>query len=286
MDSLDDARPGFLEEKGEVSSPVRERNRYVLSLIPYEQTTTWVHGTAGAPEAIVEASGHMELFDETLHVDASRRGVLTLRPDVPDLAAVTAHARSVRRDHPDALWGFIGGEHSITPAILEGLLEPGEDVGVVWIDAHADLRETYCGRADNHACAGRNTMRLAPIVQVGVRTLAELEFELLRRSDRVRVFPRWDASARAALRDLPRRVYLSVDFDGFAPGVIRAVGTPEPGGLDWDDGLSILEAVFADHEVFAFDAVELCPNPADPASTFTAARFVHKILAFDAAARG
>jgi agmatinase len=270
----------FLEDKLNPSPPVAGPPRYVISCIPYEETTTYGRGTARAPEAIIDASGHIEVFDETLEIDASTHGIVTLRPDISDLASVTAHARCVRDEHPDALLGFLGGEHSVTPAIIEGVAREG--MGIVWIDAHADLRESFHGRRDNHACAGFNSLPFGPIVQIGVRTLAEEEFRLLRSSDRVRLFQRWTDEARGAILSLPDDVYLSFDIDGFAPEVVRAVGTPEPGGLYWDDVMEILGVLFEHKNVFAFDTVELCPLETDVASSFIAAKLVYKIISYHA----
>lgn len=272
--------PGFLEDKLDPGSPTAAPNRFVLSLIPYEETTTYRKGTARAPEAIVDASGHVELFDETLEIDASTHGVLTLRPDITDLASITAHARAVRSEHRGALLGFVGGEHSVTPAIIAGVAR--DDMGIVWIDAHADLRREFYGRRDNHACAGFNSMGFGPIVQIGVRTLAEEEHQLLGETDRVRAFRDWSEWARDAIIALPDDVYLSLDMDGFAPEVVRAVGTPEPGGLYWDEVLEILDVLFASKNVFAFDVVELCPVEADVASDFIAAKVIYKIMSYHA----
>lgn len=273
-------KSGFLEDKLEPGAPVAEPNRFVLSLLPYEETTTYGKGTANAPEAIVDASGHVELFDETMKIDASRQGILTLRPEITDLASITRHARDVREKYPEALPGFLGGEHSLTPAVIEGVAEEG--MGIVWLDAHADLRKSFYGRPDNHACAGYNSLRFGPMVQIGVRALAEEEWALIQENDAVQTFMHWGEEARAALSALPERVYLSVDFDGFAPEVMRAVGTPEPGGLYWADMMEILDTVFASKQVIAFDAVELCPVESDVASSFIAARLVYKIMTLHA----
>ena len=233
-----------------------------------------------APEAIVEASSHVELFDEVLEVDASRAGILTARPAITDLASITRAAQALRAQHPQSFLGFIGGEHSITPALVEAFKRP--DMGIVWIDAHADLRTEFHGRADNHACAGRNSLEYGPIVQVGIRTLAEEEWAFLKSSDRVKAHRHWTAEAREDILALPEEIYLTVDFDGFSPEVIRAVGTPEPGGLYWEQVMEILETVFRYKKVVAFDAVELCPTEYDPASSFTAARLVYKVLNYHA----
>ena len=277
---MSDERPGFLEDKDDPGDIVLADNRYVLGLIPYEETTTYGKGVGMAPEAIVEASSHVELFDEVLEVDASRAGILTARPTITDLASITRAAQELRAAHPQSFLGFIGGEHSITPALVEAFKRP--DMGIVWIDAHADLRTEFHGRADNHACAGRNSLEYGPIVQVGIRTLAEEEWSFLKSSDRVKAHRHWTAEAREDIMQLPDEVYLTVDFDGFSPEVIRAVGTPEPGGLYWEQVMEILETVFRYKKVVAFDAVELCPTEYDPASSFTAARLVYKVLNYHA----
>jgi len=230
--------------------------------------------------AIVDASGHIEVFDETLEIDASTHGVLTERPDITDLESITAHARRMHGDHPDALLGFVGGEHSVTPAIIEGVAR--ENMGIVWIDAHADLRREFYGRPDNHACAGFNSLPFGPIVQIGVRTLAEEEHLLLKESDRVQAFQHWELGARDAILALPDDIYLSLDMDGFAPEVVRAVGTPEPGGLYWDEVMDILSVLFEHKNVFAFDTVELCPVATDVASEFIAAKVIYKIMSYHA----
>jgi len=272
---------GFLEDKVDPFDPAQDENAFVLSLLPYEETTTYRKGVAHAPEAIVDASGHLELFDETMKFDPSGNGILTVRPGITDLSSVTQHVRDIRKQYPSAFHGFIGGEHALTPAIVEAFADDGE-LGIVWIDAHADLRESFHGRTDNHACAGRNSLPFGPIVQIGVRTLAEEEWDLIQGSDRVSTFMRWGQEAREAIEKLPERVYLTVDFDGFAPEVIRAVGTPEPGGLYWDDVMEVLATVFSAREVVGFDAVELCPNPSDHTSDFIAARLVYKVLTYHA----
>lgn len=269
-----------MEDKFDAEAVSREENGFILSLIPYEETTTYKKGTIHGPEAIVDASGHIELLDETLHIDASVFGIQTLRPEISDLESVTAHAARLAVAHDRALLGFLGGEHSITPAIIAGL--DRRDIGIVWLDAHADLRSEFHGRADNHACAGFNSAPHGPIVQVGVRSLAEEEVVYLEETDRVQCFRYWNQTTKDAIRALPETIYLSIDLDGLSPELMRAVGTPEPGGLDWQEVLDILDFVFGHKSVTAFDVVELCPNEVDVVSSFTAARLVYKVMAYHA----
>jgi len=271
---------GFLEDKLDATSISRETNQFLLSLLPYEETTTYKKGTRHGPEAIIDASGHIELLDETMRIDASRHGIKTLRPNITDLASITSHVSELAGAHDRALLGFLGGEHSITPAIIKGLER--EDIGIVWIDAHADLRQSYCGREDNHACAGYNSAPFGHIVQVGIRSLAQEEVDFLDGTDRVRCYRHWDGHVKDAIKDLPRTVYMSFDLDGFSPTLMRAVGTPEPGGLSWEGAMEILDFVFSEKDVCAFDVVELCPNVDDVVSSFTAARLVYKIMAYHA----
>ena len=267
---------GFLDDEIDGVFVSKDINRYVVSLVPYEKTTTFKKGTKNAPRAIVDASPQMELLDETLHVNASSHGILTLSPRITDLASVTAHAASVAREHADALFAFLGGEHSITPAILEGLAR--KNMGIVWIDAHPDLRKEYRGSPDNHACAGYRSAAWGPIVQIGIRSLSEEQVEYLGRSDRVKCFRSWGEAVKDAVRGLPKSVYLSIDMDGFSPTLVRAVGTPEPGGLEWEEVMGILDFVFKEKDVVAYDVVELCPQADDVVSSFTAARLVYKVM--------
>ncbi len=272
--------PGFLEFKLGPDFPTPEEAAYYLGLIPYEETTTYRQGTRFAPEAVCDASGHMDMYDMDLGIDASKYGIKTIRPDITDLGSVKRFAADLRSKHPGAFLGFIGGEHSITPALIEGCCR-GE-FGVVWIDAHADLRASFRGREDNHACAGFKTVPFGPMVQIGVRTLDEEEARFLKKTDRIRCFTGWTDEARRAVSDLPKDVYLTVDADGFAPEVVRAVGTPEPGGLYWDEVVNIVDTLFKEKNVIAFDTVELCPAEHDIASTFTITKLVYKIISYHA----
>ena len=282
---MSDSGQGFLEDKLDVASVEQDTNQFVVSLIPYEESTTYIRGTANAPRSIIEASSHIELLDETLRVNAARHGITTVTPEITDLGSITAHVSELASAHPDAVLGFLGGEHSVTPAILAGLLAgrlPAAEFGIVWIDAHADLRRSFHGREDNHACAGLNSVEFGRIVQIGVRSLAEEEASYLDSSDRVKCFRDWNDQVKDAIRGLPKRVYLSIDMDGFSPTLIRAVGTPEPGGLSWEEVMDILDFVIGEKDMFAYDVVELCPHPDDVVSSYSAARLVYKIMAYHA----
>jgi agmatinase len=160
------------------------------------------------------------------------------------------------------------------------------EIGIVWLDAHADLREEYLGNPRSHACAARNSVKYGNIVEIGVRSVSSGEAEYLAGNGRVKVFESWDEETARAIDDLPGRVYLSLDFDAIDPSLIRAVGTPEPGGLIWPDLLGIYDHIFASKTVVGMDAVELCPDESDTASSFSAAKAVYEALTRVVAAKG
>ena len=150
------------------------------------------------------------------------------------------------------------------------------------VDDRLTAAAISCGNTENHACAGYHTQKIAPIVQVGIRSLAPEEIAFLADSERVAMFREWCDEAKSAIRSLPETVYISVDLDGLNPMLMRAVGTPEPGGLLWEEALDLLEFVFREKRVCAFDVVELCPSEDDVVSSYTAARLVYKIMTFHA----
>jgi agmatinase len=258
-------------------------DRVLVVPVPIELSTSYGTGTARAPEAIVSASLQIELYNAGMDIDLEGSGIATVGDAIAsrdDLAAFIDRER-------DALLSvfscFVGGEHAITPWILEHL-DLGE-IGIVWVDAHADLRASYQGDAESHACAARNALAFGPIVQIGVRSYSSQERVFLSGTDEVRSFKRLDADARSAVRALPERVYLSIDYDGVDPSLIRAVGTPEPDGLHWGELMELLTFVFSCKTVVAMDAVELCPAPNDEPSNFIAAKVIYEAVSRHLAGR-
>ncbi len=252
------------------------RGRIYVVPVPLEWSTSYRSGTAHAPEAIIAASNQIELYNAPLDLDLEHAGIVTLRPDVAGKDDLVSFVCSHRETLLDSFACFIGGEHSITPWILEGLA--CHEIGLVWLDAHADLRESYLGERESHACAARNALRFGPIVEVGVRSYSREEHEFLSQSEQVKVFGTWSSGAREAIVNLPDRIYLSLDFDCMDPSILRAVGTPEPGGLTWRELMDLLNFLFQEKTVMAMDAVELCPVPCDETSDFVAAKMIYEAL--------
>lgn len=256
----------------EVSSTGKDR-AYVIP-VPVEWSATYGKGTGRAPRAILSASLQVEVYNAALDVDLEGAGIVTLHERLERKEEVIAFVRDHRDIFAHALPCFVGGEHSITPWILEGLgLGP---LGIVWLDAHADMRGSYLGERESHACAARNALPFGQLVQIGVRSFSREERDFMRGCGGARQFAIWCDEARRAIRQLPESVYLSIDYDAVDPSILRAVGTPEPDGLLWDELMDILSFVFERKRVVAMDAVELCPSDHDEASNFIAAKIIHE----------
>jgi len=269
-----------------------ENSRAVIFPIPLERTTTYEHGTRNGPTAIIAASRNMETWDEELGVETfSEIGIATL----PAIDTAEGTLEKVLADIYTtelALLGdgkfpiALGGEHSLTPPLVAAAAKKFPDLSVLQIDAHADLREAYQGNPASHASAMRRVVETCPVVQVAIRSLSIEESEAIPRL-RTKIYWARDI-ARAPLEtwiprvvaDLSAHVYLTVDLDGFDPSYMPATGTPEPGGLDWYQVMSLIRAVAKDKTIVAADVVELLPQHGDHASDFLAAKLVYKILGY------
>lgn len=266
-----------------------EDSRGVILPIPLDRTTSYVPGTRNGPREILLASAQMELWDDELGAEPLACGVHTLAE--LDLPVATMREAMVEIER-QATFVFdagkflvaLGGEHSITPALVRAAVKTRPGLSVLQIDAHADLREHYQGSPDSHACAMRRTLEHAPCTQVAIRSLSEPEARALP-SLSTRIFhdwnmrqdPDWIARVVDSLGD---SVYVTIDCDGLDPAIMPAVGTPEPGGLSWHELLALLRATAASRTVVGCDVVELCPIPGMVAPNFLCAKLVHKLLGY------
>ncbi|MHC4164262.1 MAG: agmatinase [Planctomycetota bacterium] len=275
-----------------------EKARVVLVPVPYERTTTYNRGTAAGPAALLEASLQVELFDEETRTEPLQAGLAVLEPvqtdAMPDVLAGRLAEISAPHLQAGRIVGCLGGEHSLSLGPIRAAAGQYPGLGVLQIDAHPDLRDTYEGTRYGHGCVMRRVLEssaVARLVQVGLRAVSEEDDEVLRTEPRVRPFYAKDLSGRArrwideVVAACPEKVYVSFDLDGLDPSVVPGTGTPEPGGLGWWEALALLRAVIEEREVVAFDIVELLPTPASTVSEFAAAKLLFKILAYLAARR-
>jgi agmatinase len=289
------ARPNFLnlaEDSAALSTA-----RYALQPVPYDRTVTFKKGTAHGPQAILEASTQVELWDEETGIEAWKEGIHTADPVTtaapPDALAGLLEPRwRELLDGGRRVVGGLGGEHSVTLGPVRAVAAAFPDVAVLHVDAHADVREAFGGTEYGHGCIFRKIAEVAPVVQVGIRSASPGEAEWLRRQRRVVTFwdhvlkadPRgragWTEKVLDALGPAGRPVFVSIDVDGLEPGIMPGTGTPEPGGLSWTDVTGLLRAAARRFTVVAFDVVEVLPEKGRILSEYVAARLVYKTISY------
>jgi agmatinase len=266
------------------------RARVVIIPAPFDQTTSYIPGTRFGPKAILEASRQVEFYDEELDREPFEIGVATLAEIEVEPADIEAGLRRLEQTAGEvAAQGKIpftlGGEHSLTLAPVGALLGRYPGLSVLQLDAHLDLRDTYQGTKLSHASVMRRIRDLGvSTVAVGIRAVSREEADYVH-AQKVPVHLAREIRARgldveAVLADLGNPVYVSVDLDAFDPAYVPGVGTPEPGGLTWDEGLRLLRAVCERRQVVGCDIVELCPIPGQPGSDFFAAKLANKMIGY------
>jgi agmatinase len=266
-----------------------EHARVVIFPIPLDRTTSYVPGTRNGPHEILVASSHMELWDEETQTDVHSIGIFTLPEMEFPFASMDEVVREIRRVTAELLnhdkFPFIlGGEHSITPAVVGAMAAKYPGLTVLQIDAHADLRESFMGTPHNHACAMRRTLEFARTIQVGIRSLSPEEAAAAPTLP-TEIFYDFNMRANADWVDrivdsLSEQVYITIDVDGLDPAIMPATGTPEPGGLSWYETLAVLRRVIERRTVVGCDVVELSPMPGHVAPNFLCAKLIYKILSY------
>ena len=267
--------------------------RVVVVPVPYDSTTSYRGGAREGPRAIIEASRHLEDYDIELGREIYRVGIHTLpeiEPHVGGPEDMTERIRAVARPFVEQgkLLAVLGGEHSVSVGVVRALREAHSDLSVLYLDAHADLRDEYMGSGFSHACTARRIWEMCPVVEVGVRSMSQEEADFIReeggRSLRVNLHGEGDRAASwdvgQALDGLSDRVYVSIDLDVFDPALMAAVGTPEPGGPSWEAVLGLLRAVCRERTIVGFDVVELCPAAGPPSCAFVAAKLAYKLMGY------
>ncbi len=261
----------------------------VILPCPVDRTTSYVGGTRNGPHEILQASSHMELWDEEVGADVHGVGIFTLpEMELPfgEMAAVVDEIERVAYEiiGRDKFLVTIGGEHSITPPLVSAAARKYPNLSVLQIDAHADMRDAYMGTPHNHACAMRRALQFATVTQVGIRSLSTEEAEALPKL-KSRVF--YDATMRqdpkwidAVVDSLSEHVYLTIDVDGMDPAIMPATGTPEPGGLSWAEITRLLRATAERKKIVSADIVELSPIPGIVAPNFLCAKLLYKLLTY------
>ena len=261
----------------------------VVLPISYECSTTYVKGTAHGPEAIIQASQNLELYDEELGLEPYRVGIATVDPLAFRFQSPEEDLGHIRRACSGLLEKgkfvvALGGEHTVTIGLVAAHLEKYPALQVLQLDAHADLRQQYLGSKYNHACTMARINELCPSLGVGIRSLSVEEAEAIQKDSR-RVFfahqMRSDPCWQERIIDrLGEPVYVTLDLDFFDPAIMPSVGTPEPGGFLWYETLSFLKILAGARTVVGIDIVELCPQLGRVDPDFLAAKLAYKIIGY------
>lgn len=277
-----------LETFGGIATQYADKDtaRIWLQSIPYDGTSTWGKGADKGFAAFMDAAANMELYDIETDTEVYTQGIHLL----PSLSGFTSPEDMFAQVYQNTqtliqqgkFLTFFGGEHSISIGLIKAFYEHFQDLTILQIDAHADLRPDYLGTPYNHACAMYDASQHAHLVQVGIRSMEKAESVHMERSKTWFAQDMYGHQAwmQESIDTMTDKVYITFDLDAFDPGVLPGTGTPEPGGLDWYTTLRYLRQVFAQKEVVGFDIVELAPIEGHSASEFAAAKLYYKMLTY------
>ena len=264
--------------------------RVLIWPISYEGTVSYGGGTGQGAAAIIDASRNMELYDEETDAEVYKLGIHTLdeSPSIepPERMMNSLYDRAKELVSSSKFVTMIGGEHSVSAPVIRAHAERYENLSVLQIDAHADLRDTYDGTPYSHASIMARVVKdlRIPAVQVGIRSISVDEARVIDQLP-TRIFWARDIVGRNgwwddAIEGLTENVYLTIDIDGLDPSLVSATGTPEPGGLGWYETIGLIRTVARNRNVVGMDLTEYSYVAGENASAFLCAKLIYKTLAF------
>lgn len=258
----------------------------VLIPVGYDGTVTGEKGAENGPDAFLNASKKLELYDIETDSEVYKNGIYLNKLmnwfSSPQAMVNKVYNTVCKYIDMGKFVTIIGGEHSISIGAIRAFTEHYDELTVLHIDAHADLRPVYNNSIFNHACAVHEASKTSNLIQVGIRSMDISEKEFMTKE---KVFFGNDIAndqnwSEDALNQMTENVYITFDLDAFDPSIMPSVGTPEPGGLYWEETLNFLDKVFALKNVVGFDIVELCPNVFDKTSDYMAVKLYYKMLSY------
>jgi len=264
-----------------------ENSKVMLVTVPYDGTSTWGKGADKGPELFLDASENMELYDIETATEPYLEGVY-LAGEVTEDSSPEAMTEAVYQktkemlQHEDKLFTLFGGEHSVSIGSIRAVGEKYENLTVLQLDAHTDLRPEFHGSTSNHACAVFEANQKHNLVQVGIRSCDVEEMQYVPKGQcfwahEIAENLNWIEDVLSKVSD---NVYITIDLDAFDPSIAPSTGTPEPGGLAWYPTLKLLRKVFEKCNVVAFDIVELMDSANPKPTAFLAAKLYYKMLAY------
>jgi agmatinase len=263
-----------------------ENSKIVIIPVPYDGTSTWIKGSDKGPQAIIEASANMELYNIPTNNEIYKNGIHTTRPikinSNPQKVAEAVYQKTIEVVGKNKFPVIIGGEHSVSIGAMKAMSEVHDELTILQLDAHADLRTIYEKSKFNHACVMARAKEFSPVLQVGIRSMSveeskHIDPDRVFYSDQIYDNDEWMVEVMVKLT---KNVYITIDLDVFDPSIMPSTGTPEPGGLFWYEVLKFLKKVNETSNIVGFDVVELCPNRYNKAPDFLAAKLIYSLLSY------
>jgi agmatinase len=263
-----------------------QESEIIIVPVPYDETSTWMKGADKGPDAILEASVNLEFYDIETSSEVHLTGINTIAPvlekETPEKLVKAVYDKTLSLLTDKKFPVIIGGNHTVSIGAIKAFSEYFEDITILQLDAHADLRQIYEGSGCNHACVMARACEYAPIVQVGIRSMSAEELPFVERD---RVFYSHELFYKKSLYNkaidkLSRNVYITVDLDVFDPSLMPSTGTPEPGGPEYYELMHFMRDVIKSRNVVGFDIVELCPSATNKSPDFIAAKIIYQLLSY------
>ena len=281
-------------KKGFLGIDADQNETHQVIIVPFglEKTVSYGGGTKNGPREIIKASHQVELFDEELNKEPYKEiGIKTLKPfSIKNkirnaLDQLSKINEDIISDGKFPL--VLGGEHSITPGSIKPFTKKYDEITLLHFDAHADLRESYHGEKFSHASAIKRCLdnKNLKVISFGIRNLSKEEMDFYNNNrDRIEIFwgkdkQTWDLSMLDKFFK-NKNVYITFDVDGFDASIMPATGTPEPGGMLWEDVLPIIKKVCQISNIVGADINELSPIKNFDSYNFLVAKLAYKIISY------
>lgn len=277
---------GFMNFGGNEVVYNYDESGIVIVPVPYDETSTWMKGADKGPDAILEASVNLEFYDIETSSEAHLKGIFTVPPvlqkESPEKLSEDVYYRILTLLSEKKFPVIIGGNHTVSIGAIKAFAEYFDNLTILQLDAHADLRQVYEGSGLNHACSMARAREYAHVVQVGIRSMSAEEVPFV---DRDRMFYSHELFYnknlyKKAIDKLTGNVYITIDLDVFDPSLMPSTGTPEPGGPEYFELVHFLRDVIKNRNVVGFDVVELCPSATNKSPDFVAAKIIYQLLSY------
>lgn len=261
-------------------------SKIVILPVPFDMTTTYQKGSDKGPEALIEASRNMELYDIETNSKVYLKGIHTENAHHAESSEdmlENTYIKTKELLYKDKFVVVVGGEHAISYAPIKAHAEHYGSLTILQFDAHADLQPAYEGNPWSHASVMARVKEIPQvdkIVSVGIRSMSDEELPLLDRENTFFAHQLEGNWMNEVLKRLEGPIYITFDLDAFDSSLMPSTGTPEPGGLFWNQTMALLKRVLEEKKVVGCDVVELCPNPFNLAPDYLAAKLIYKILSY------